>query len=183
MITTKAKTKANVREKKEAAVAELAGKFEAANAVYLADFSGLSVKRVTELRARLRNAGVEYIVVKNTLAERALQGIDFPDIAEFFRGPTAVVFGPADPVAAAKVLADFAKENDDRPALKAGVVERRPVTAAEINRLAKLPPREQLLAELAGALEAPMAQLAYMMQAKLQELVGLMDALREQRGA
>jgi large subunit ribosomal protein L10 len=184
MITTKAKkTKSNVREKKAATVTELAGKFQSANAVYLADFSGLSVKRVTELRSRLRKAGVEYIVVKNTLAERALQGIDYPDIVEFFRGPTAVVFGPDDPVAAAKVLADFARENDDRPSLKAGVVERRTVTAAEINRLAKLPPREQLLAELAGALEAPMSQLAYVLEAKLQELVGLMDALREQRGA
>lgn len=173
----------NVREKKQAAVTELAGKFEAANAVYLADFTGLSVKRVTQLRARLRAAGVEYTVVKNTLAERALQSIEYPDITEFLRGPTAVVFGPDDPVAAAKVLADFAKENDDRPALKAGVVERRTVTAAEIGRLAQLPPREQLLAELAGALEAPMAQLAYVMQAKLQEFVGLMDALQEQRGA
>ena len=96
MITSKARSKANVREKKEAAVTELAGKFQSANAVYLADFTGLSVKRVTELRSRLRKAGVEYVVVKNTLAERALQGIDYPDIAEFFRGPTAVVFGPVD---------------------------------------------------------------------------------------
>lgn len=183
MITTTAKTKANVREKKEATVAELADKFTSANAVYLADFTGLSVKRVTELRSRLRKAGVEYLVVKNTLAERALSGLDYPDITEFFRGPTAIVFGQDDPVAAAKVLADFARENDDRPALKAGVVERRAIGPAEINRLATLPPREQLLAQLAGALEAPMAQLAYVLEAKLQELVGLMDALREQRGA
>ena len=109
MITTKAGTKTGIREKKEAAVKELAGKFESANAVYLADFTGLSVKRVTELRSRLRQAGVEYIVVKNTLAERALQGMDYPDISEHFVGPTAVVFGPDDPVAAAKVLADFAR--------------------------------------------------------------------------
>ncbi len=183
MITTKAGTKTGIREKKEAAVKELAGKFESANAVYLADFTGLSVKRVTELRSRLRKAGVEYIVVKNTLAERALQGMDYPDISEYFVGPTAVVFGPDDPVAAAKVLADFAKENDDRPALKAGVVERRAVGPEEITRLATLPPREVLLAQLAGALEAPMAQLAFVLQAKLQEVVGLMDALREQRGA
>jgi len=183
MITTKTGAKSGIREKKEAAVAALAGKFESANAVYLTDFTGLTVKRVTELRSRLRKAGVEYLVVKNTLAERALQGIDYPDISEHFVGPTAVVFGPDDPVAAAKVLADFARENDDRPALKAGVVERRAVGPEEINRLATLPPREVLLAQLAGALEAPMAQLAFVLQAKLQEVVGLMDALREQRGA
>ena len=137
----------NVREKKQAAVTELADKFQAANAVYLADFTGLTVKRVTELRSRLRKAGVEYIVVKNTLAERALQGIDFPDIAEFFRGPTAVVFGPSDPVAAAKVLADFARENDDRPSLKAGVVERNQPDWRAGNNVGDLPPGAARFAE------------------------------------
>jgi large subunit ribosomal protein L10 len=81
------------------------------------------------------------------------------------------------------VLADFARENDNRPAVKAGIVERRAVTAKEVERLAKLPPREQLLAELAGAFEAPMAQLAYALDAKLQEVVGLLEALREARDA
>ena len=171
----------NVREKKQAQVDELVEKFNSAGAVYLADFTGLTVKRVTQLRARLRKEGVEYLVVKNTLAERALADVDYPDIKEFFRGPTAVVFGGKDPVAPAKILSDFAKENDARPALKAGVVDRRAITPADITRLATLPPREQLLAELAGAMEAPMAQLAYVLQAKMQELAGLVDALREQR--
>jgi large subunit ribosomal protein L10 len=168
--------------KKQEVVDELAGKLRAANSLFLTDFTGLSVKRMTELRARLRKAGVEYVVVKNTLAERALADSDLPDIAEFFRGPTAVAFEPRDPVSAAKVLADFAKENDNRPALKAGVVERRAISAEEIVRLATLPPREQLLAQLAGVLEAPMAQLAAVLEAKLQEVVGLLDALRTERG-
>jgi large subunit ribosomal protein L10 len=133
------------------------------------------------LRARLRRAGVEYTVVKNTLAERALADSDLPDVAAFFRGPTAVAFEPRDPVSAAKVLADFARENDDRPALKAGVVERRAITAEEIVRLARLPPREQLLAELAGVMQAPMAQLAGVLEAKLQEVAGLLEALRAER--
>jgi large subunit ribosomal protein L10 len=172
----------SVQEQKQAVVQQLAAKMSGANSLFLTDFSGLSVKSITELRARLRQTGTEYLVVKNTLAERALQGTDLPDIGEHFRGPTAMAIELKDPVAAAKVLADFAKEHDNRPALKVGVVERKAVTAAEIVRLAQLPPREQLLAELAGAFEAPMAQLVSVMQAKMQELVGLFDALRAERG-
>jgi large subunit ribosomal protein L10 len=166
---------------KEAVVTELTAKLRSANACYLTDFTGLNVKSITDLRRRLRKAGVEYLVVKNTLAERALHGSELPDIGEFFRGPTALVIGHQDPVAPAKVIADFAREHDNRPVVKAGIVERRAVTAAQIDALAKLPPREQLLALLAGALAAPMAQFAYVLQAKLYEMAGLLDALRAAR--
>ena len=169
--------------KKQAVVTGLAEKLSGAGTFYLTDFTGLNVKRMTKLRARLREAGFEYLVVKNTLAERALADMDLPDIAEFFRGPTGVVIAHDDPVAPAKVIADFAKENDNRPVVKAGIVERRAVTAAEVERLAKLPPREQLLAELAGAFEAPIAQLAFALEAKLQEFAGLLEALRTERDA
>jgi large subunit ribosomal protein L10 len=171
----------NVKEKKQATVDELHKKLESAQAFYLTDFTGLTVKKVTELRSRLRKAGIEYVVVKNTLAERALEGIDVPDVAEFFKGPTAVAFGVEDPVAPAKLLVDFAKENDNKPAVKAAVVDRRAYTASEVERLAKLPGREQLLSELAGAFEAPMAQMLFLLQAKLQETLGLLEALRAQK--
>jgi large subunit ribosomal protein L10 len=173
----------NVKEKKQAVVDELSSKLSGAKSFYLADFTGLNVKKVTELRSRLRKAGVEYIVVKNTLAERALETLDLPDISTHFKGPTAVVIGKQDPVQAAKVLSDFAKENGDKPTVKAGLVERRAVSSKDIERLAKLPPREQLLAELAGAMQAPMAQLLFCLQAKLQETVGLLEALKEQKSA
>ena len=172
----------NVKEKKQATVDELHEKLESANSFYLTDFSGLTVKKVTELRRRLRSAGIEYVVVKNTLAERALEGLDVPPaVASSFKGPTAVAIGTADSVAPAKVLVDFAKENDNRPALKAAFVDGRGYTASEVERLAKLPSRDQLLAELAGALEAPMSQVLYLLQAKLQETVGLLEALRAQK--
>jgi large subunit ribosomal protein L10 len=171
----------NVQEKKQAIVDELNGKLKSASAFYLADFTGLNVKRVTELRSRLRKEGIEYVVVKNTLAERAMVNLDLPDIGAHFKGPTALVIGQGDAVTAAKVLADFAKENDNKPSVKAGIVDRRAVTSEEVGRLAKLPPREQLLAELAGALEAPMAQLAAVLEAKLHEFVGLLEALRTER--
>jgi large subunit ribosomal protein L10 len=172
----------NVKEKKQATVDELHNKLGAAKAFYLTDFTGLTVKKVTELRRRLRKAGIEYVVVKNTLAERALEGLDVPDtVVDFFKGPTAVAIGTEDPVTPAKVLVDFAKENDNRPTMKAAVVENKTYTAAQVERLAKLPGREQLLAELAGAFEAPMAQLYFVLQAKLQETVGLLEALRGEK--
>ena len=121
------------------------------------------------------------MVVKNTLALRALEGLEMPEVGEFFKGPTGLVIGREDAVVAAKVLSDFAKENDDRPAVKVGVVERQAMGPEEIGRLAKLPPREELLAELAGALEAPLSQLVFLMQGKMNEMVGLLEALRAER--
>jgi large subunit ribosomal protein L10 len=168
-------------QKKQAVVDELAGKLESATAFYLTDFSGLNVKKMTALRARMRAEGVEYVVVKNTLALRALGGLDIPDIAEFFTGPTGVAIGRDDAVTAARILNDFAKENDDRPTVKVGVVERQQLGPEQVGRLAKLPPREVLLAELAGAMEAPLAQLVFLLQGKLSEMVGLLEALRAQR--
>jgi large subunit ribosomal protein L10 len=168
-------------QEKAAVVTELTEKLRSANAFYLTDFTGLNVKSITDLRRRLRKAGVEYLVVKNTLAERALHGSALPDIAEHFRGPTALVIGHKDPVTPAKVLSEFAREHDNKPVVKAGIVERRAVTAAQVDALAKLPPREELLAQLAGALAAPMSQFVYVLQAKLYEMAGLLEALRAAR--
>jgi large subunit ribosomal protein L10 len=168
-------------EKKQAVVDELAGKLGSAKAFYLTDFSGLNVKKMTTLRARMRAEGVEYMVVKNTLALRALEGLDVPDIQEFFVGPTGVVIGGEDAVTAARLISEFAKENEDRPAVKVGVVERQRLGPEQVGRLAKLPPRDVLLAELAGAMEAPLAQLVFLLQGKLSEMVGLLEALRAQR--
>src|SRR3970040_2391300 len=98
-------------QQKESAVAELVGKLRGANALYLTDFTGLLLKRLTHLRTRTRREGAEYLVVKNTLAERALEAIALPDISEFFRGPTGLVIATNDPVAPARVLAEFARDN------------------------------------------------------------------------
>jgi large subunit ribosomal protein L10 len=169
-------------ERKKAVVEELAEKLGGAKAFYLTDFTGLDVQKMTELRARMREADVEYLVVKNTLALRAMEGLeDVPDMTEFFKGPTGLVIGREDAVTAAKVLSEFAKEHNDRPSVKVGIVERQAFGPEQVGRLAKLPPREQLLAELAGAMQAPMATLLMLMQAKAQELVGLLEALRAER--
>jgi large subunit ribosomal protein L10 len=169
------------RANKETFVNELRDRINRAPVLYLTDFSGLSVKQMTRLRRSLRGAGAEYVVVKNRLAMRALAETELPDISGSLEGPTGMVFGYEDAVTAAKALSDFAKENDQRPAFKLGVLDRKVLAPEQIDRIAKLPPKEQLYAELAGALQAPVAQLAYVLSAKLQETAGLLDALKQER--
>jgi large subunit ribosomal protein L10 len=91
------------------------------------------------------------------------------------------VFGYEDIVATAKALSDFAKDHDQRPAVKIGIMDRKVIDAAQVARLASLPPREQLLAELAGVMQAPMAALAAALEAKVQEMAGLLEALKNER--
>lgn len=169
------------RSEKDEFIGELQQKLGDATAFYLTDFTGLNVKQMTQFRARLRKQGVDYVVVKNTLAQRALQGLDLPDVAGFFTGPTGVVIGRDDAVAAAKALTDFAREFGDRPAVKVGIVERREVTPEQVKKLADLPPREVLLAQLAGGLQQPMARLAGGMSQLLAGFARAVDALRQQK--
>jgi large subunit ribosomal protein L10 len=169
------------RVNKETFVTELRDRITRAPVLYLTDFTGLSVKDMTRLRRSLRNSGAEYVVVKNRLALRALAETDLPDISDSLQGPTGMVFGYEDAVTAAKALSDFARDHDKRPAFKLGVLDRKVLAPEQIDRIAKLPPKEQLLAELAGALQAPVAALAGALAAKLQETAGLLDALKQER--
>ncbi|MDP2499002.1 MAG: 50S ribosomal protein L10 [Candidatus Palauibacterales bacterium] len=148
------------REEKKQVTEELTESFRESGTIYLTDFTGLSVGEMTEFRDRLAEEGVRYRVVKNTLALRALSDSDLPDIADHFSGPTGLVLGDEDPVAPAKVLTEFADEHDDRPTLKVGVVESRVVEPAEIEDMAELPSREELLAGIAGSLTASIGGIA-----------------------
>jgi large subunit ribosomal protein L10 len=166
------------RTDKEQLVSELRDKIQGATALYYTDFSGLTVKNMTELRRRFRRAGVEYVVIKNTLALRAVNESGLP--GERLKGPTGIVVGK-DPVAAAKVLTDFAKENDARPAVKGGVLDGRAIDPAQVKQLASLPSREQLLAELGAGFMSPMAAFAGALNGLLYMFVGALDALKTQR--
>jgi large subunit ribosomal protein L10 len=161
-------------------VQSLTEQFKASPNIYVTDFSGLNVLRMTEFRRRLRAAGVTYVVVKNTLAQRALAANSVTVLDDHLAGPTGLVLAGKDPVAAAKVLTDFAREFD-RPTIKIGLVDGRPVTSDQVKRLASLPPRQVLLSQLAGAMQAPMAQFAGAMTGILYQMVGALEALRAQR--
>ena len=171
------------RTEKEAFVTDFRDKVGKAPVMYLTDFSGLDVKSMTRLRRNLKASGAEYLVVKNRLVKLALEGLELPDITEALLGPTGVVLGYEGVVEPAKVISDFAKEHDAKPVFKLGVLDNNVVSPDEIERLAKLPPREQLLAEFAGTLEAPMAMLASALESKLQEMSGLLDAYKQQKEA
>ena len=166
------------KSEKEQLVSELAQKLRGANALYFTDFTGLNVKRMTDLRRRLRKSGVEYVVIKNTLALRAVNESGL--VSERLKGPTGLVLS-RDPVAAAKVLADFAKENDARPSVKGGLLDGRALDSAQVKQLATMPSREQMLADLGAGLQAPMAAFVGALNGLLYMFAGALEALRTQR--
>jgi large subunit ribosomal protein L10 len=166
------------RPEKEQLVDELRDKIGSAKALYYTDFTGLNVKSMTELRRRLRKQGIEYVVIKNTLALRAVNESGL--VGERLRGPTGIVVAK-DPVAAAKVLTDFAKENDKRPAVKGGLFDGKAVNAAQVAKLANMPSREQMLSQLGGYMQAPMTQFATVMNSLLSNFAGAVEALKVQR--
>jgi large subunit ribosomal protein L10 len=171
------------RSDKETFVAEFRDRLDRSPVMYLTDFTGLDVKSMTVLRQTLRDAGAEYLVAKNRLVRLALSESEVPDITGALQGPTGVIFAYEDAVATAKALTEFAKTHGDRPVFKLGVLENKVLEPAQIDQLANLPPREVLLAQLVGAMQAPMSALAGLMQAKLQETAGLLDSLKAKKEA
>src|SRR5919197_6423204 len=168
------------RTEKEQLVAELRDKIKNAPALYYTDFTGLNVKRMTELRRRLRKANVEYVVIKNTLALRAVNEAGL--VATRLKGQTGLVVAK-DAVAAAKVLADFAKENDQRPAVKGGLLEGKAVDVDQVKKLATMPSRDQMLAELGAGLQSPLAAFVGALSGLFYMFAGALDALHEQRSS
>src|SRR5581483_8449063 len=166
------------RTEKEQLVSELKDKISSATALYYTDFTGLNVKRMTELRRTLRKANVEYVVIKNTLALRAVNESGL--VGSKLRGPTGLVV-TKDPVGAAKIITDFAKANDSKREVKGGVFEGKQIDKAQVTKLASRPSREQMLSELRASMQAPMAMFAGVMNSLLQNFAGAVEALRVQR--
>jgi large subunit ribosomal protein L10 len=155
------------RTEKEQLVSELKSKMDGATALYFTDFTGLNVKRMTDLRRRLRKAGVEYVVIKNTLALRAVNESGLT--GGTLRGPTGVAVSK-DPAAAAKVLVDFARENEQRPAVKGGLVDGEVVSEADVKKLATLPTKEVALSLMAGAMNGVLMVFALALEARKEQL-------------
>jgi len=170
-------------KQKQAIAADLSVRLDAAKTVYLTDFTGLEVVAVSELRTRLRKEGAEYRIVKNTLARRAMEGLDLPGLSEFLVGPTGLVLTDGDPAVPARVIKEFAKEHDDRPVLKVGVVDRRTVSAGEVGRLADLPSREALLGAIAGSLTAGVAGIAGVMDGLIRDIAHMVEEVARKQEA
>jgi len=152
------------REEKVRFVEALSERLKSSNCVLLADYRGLTVAEMNELRKKLREAGVEFQVIKNTMTQRAAAAAGIEGLDPFLVGPTAIAFSQEDVVAPAKILAQFAKEHDDLE-IKGGLVEGRVVGLDEIKALAELPSREGLLSMLLSVLQAPIRNFALAVKA------------------
>jgi len=165
------------KPEKDKLVAELKEKLDGAKALYYTDFTGLNVKRMTDLRRKLRKANVEYVVIKNTLALRAVNEAGL--VGTKLKGQTGLVIAK-DAVAAAKVLSDFAKENDARPAVKGGLLDGKAINVEQVKKLASLPSREQMLADLGAGLQSPLAAFVGALNGLMYMMVGALEARRAQ---
>ncbi len=161
---------------KQAAIAELAEQFRSSGAAVLTEYRGLTVKQLTELRRSLSEHAT-YAVVKNTLTEIAAKDAGVTAFDGHLSGPSAIAFVTGDPVEAAKGLRDFARSNP-LLVIKAGVLDGKALTPAEISRIADLESREVLLAKLAGAMSASLTKAVYLFAAPLSQTARLVEALR-----
>jgi large subunit ribosomal protein L10 len=168
-------------EQKKAVVSEVSDAISGAQAAVLAEYRGLTVAQMTELRAQAREAGVFLRVVKNTLAKRAVDGSDFACLQDQFVGPLAFAASP-DPVAVAKVLSQFAKANE-KLVIKAGAMGGKVISLAEVQALAKLPSREELLATLARTMQAPIATFVRTLNEVPTKFVRAVAAVRDSKAA
>jgi len=166
-----------LRSEKERVVAELADRLRSAETLMVADYRGLTMPEIDELRTRLLEAGARFTVVKNTLAKLAAEAAGTRQVLELIDGPTAIAFLDAegDPVAVAKVLNDTARRHDVL-VIRGGIVEGTVVGDADIKRLATLPPTDVLRAQLVGAVAGPLTMVVGLFTAPLRDLVGVIDA-------
>ena len=168
------------RPEKEAVVAELADDFSKAKSMVITDYLGLNVEEMTELRKKLREAGVEYKVVKNTLAKIAAEKAEVKDVDQFIVGPTAIAFGLDDVVSPAKILVDFAEEHEDLE-IKAGTLNGGIIDEEKVESLAKIPSKEELLSKAFAGMKAPMTGLVNVLQGNVRGLVQVLNQIKEQK--
>ncbi len=168
------------RAQKEQVVEELSQVFQGNTGVLLLDFTGINVADETELRRKMTESGSGYRVVKNSLAKRAAQGSPLAQLDAHFSGPTAVAFTAENPVALAKALTAFLKAHPSM-SLKGGVLEDSVLSVEDVQALADLPSREELLAKLTHQLLAPLTKLASALQTPLRNLASVLNQLQDKK--
>ena len=168
---------ANPRKEKEAAIDMLRDKLENSRASVLTDYRGLTVEEMNDLRRKLREENIEFKVAKNTLTRIAAKEVGLEDINQYLEGPTAIAFGVDDPVVPAKILSQFAKDHKALE-IKAGVLEGEVIALERVKALADLPSKEQLLGQIANAMQAPISNLVNVLQAPIRDLAMVVEALR-----
>lgn len=168
------------REQKAEAISQFTEGIGSATNAFVLDFKGITVPQVTELRKQIRETGSEYVVIKNTLALIAVKDTPLTKLTQHFTGMTAVAYNATDAVALAKVLTKFAK---DVPTVqfKAALLGGQPVAASEIQNIANLPSREELVGKLLFMLQSPIRGLAIVLAANIRNLAVVIDQVRQQK--
>jgi large subunit ribosomal protein L10 len=174
---------AKVLSEKQAIVESLAEKLKNSCAGVLVDYSGTNVTTDTEMRRAMRAAGVEYMVVKNTLTRFAANKVGFEELDPYLNGPTALAVSATDPVAPAKIINEYASKKDSTIKIKIGFVDGKIVSAKEIKALADLPPKEVLVAQVLGTMIAPISGLANVLNANIRGLAVALNAIAEKKSA
>jgi large subunit ribosomal protein L10 len=169
-------------QEKQAIVEELQEKFRRSRVIIVTDYKGLNVEKMNALRRKLREEDVEYRVVKNTLLVRAAQDTDVAALEPHFTGPSAIAMSFEDPVAPAKVLTDFAKEND-KLEIKVGLLRGKVLEMADIKALSSLPSREALLGQLLSVMNGVPGGFVRTLAAVPQGLVNVLTAIKDQKEA
>ena len=169
-------------ELKAQLVTEIADKLQNSPSPIVVDYRGLNVEEVTDLRKQAREAGIEYKVFKNTMVRRALDQAGIEDLAQYFVGPTAVAFAAEDAVEPAKILSKFAKDHK-KLEIKAGLVDGSVIDASGVEKLAKLPAKEVLIAQVLGGLNSPIAGFVGVLNANLRGLAVALGQIAEQKAA
>ena len=169
------------KEKKPELLSMIEEKLNNAEIVISTDYRGLTVSEISELRGKLRQEGIEYHVVKNTLATLAAKSAGKPDISELLKGPTALAFGYDDAVEPAKVLLDYQRANKDTHlSIKGGMLAEKLLSATDVTALAKLPPKDELIAKFVGLAQSPISRLLNVLNGNLQGLVTVLQARTKQ---
>ncbi|MCX5751142.1 MAG: 50S ribosomal protein L10 [Candidatus Saganbacteria bacterium] len=161
-------------------IARIRTKIKDSKIMILADYRGMTVKEITELRRQLRKENAEFLVLKNTLTHIALQEIGLEGIQKFLTGPLAVVFGYKDQVSPAKVLIKFCSETE-KPVVKGGSLAEKILEEADVKKLAKLPAREELIAKVVGGIKSPLYSLVMVTSGPLRKLVYALNAIKDSK--
>jgi len=177
---TKKEEKVDKKAQKAATVADLTARLKATSTAVLADYRGMTVGQMRDLRTKLRGGGIEMVVVKNTLARRAAKAAGYEPLSAELVGPIAMLFAVEDVSAPARILNDYIKANR-KMVIKAGLLEGQLIKADAVTELADLPSREVLLSRLLGAMQAPLGNLASVLQAPITKLARTLDAVRSQK--
>ncbi|HXN56958.1 MAG TPA: 50S ribosomal protein L10 [Candidatus Angelobacter sp.] len=177
---TKKDEKIDKKAEKAATVADLTARLKATSTAVLADYRGMTVGQMRDLRTKLRGGGIEMVVVKNTLARRAAVAAGYEPLTVELVGPIAMLFAVDDVSAPARILNDFIRANR-KMVIKGGLLEGQVIKADAVTELADLPSREVLLSRLLGAMQAPLGNLASVLQAPLMKFARTLDAVRSQK--